>query len=95
MKPLAHCTKIVATFGPASDSPEVMREMLRAGLNVARLNFSHGNYEDHAERIQQLRAAATEVMHNKETSEPQYDAISYYGQGQSLGDVGPKGVTPC
>ncbi len=61
MKPLVHCTKIVATFGPASDSPEVMRQMLRAGLNVARLNFSHGQYEDHAERIQQLRTAAEEL----------------------------------
>jgi len=61
MKPLIHRTKIVATIGPASDSPEMIRKMLLAGMNVARLNFSHGNYADHAERIQRLRAAAEEL----------------------------------
>ncbi len=61
MKPLIHCTKIVATIGPASDSPEMMRKMLLAGMNVARLNFSHGNYEDHAERIKRLRSASEEL----------------------------------
>jgi pyruvate kinase len=61
MKPLIHRTKIVATIGPATDSPEMMRKMLLAGMNVARLNFSHGNYEDHAARIQRLREAATEL----------------------------------
>jgi pyruvate kinase len=61
MKPLIQRTKIVATIGPASDSPEMIRKMLLAGMNVARLNFSHGNYEDHAERIQRLRAASEEL----------------------------------
>lgn len=61
MKPLLHCTKIVATIGPASDSPDMMQKMLLAGMNVARLNFSHGNYEDHAERIKRLRAASEEL----------------------------------
>lgn len=61
MKPLIHRTKIVATIGPASDSPEIIRKMLLAGMNVARLNFSHGNYEDHAERIHRLRAASKEL----------------------------------
>ncbi len=61
MKPLVHRTKIVATIGPASDSPAVIRQMLLAGMNVARLNFSHGNYAEHAERIQRLRLAATEL----------------------------------
>jgi pyruvate kinase len=61
MKPLLHRTKIVATIGPASDSPDVIRKMLLAGMNVARLNFSHGNYEDHAARIERLRTAATEL----------------------------------
>ena len=37
-------TKIVATIGPASSSKEVLREMIESGLNVCRLNFSHGNY---------------------------------------------------
>ncbi len=61
MKPLIHRTKIVATIGPASDSPDVIRKMLLAGMNVARLNFSHGNYEDHAKRIERLRAASEEL----------------------------------
>ncbi|NER00687.1 MAG: pyruvate kinase, partial [Cyanothece sp. SIO2G6] len=60
-KPLLHRTKIVATIGPASDSPETLRALLKAGMNVARLNFSHGSYEDHAERVKRLRAAATEL----------------------------------
>ncbi|MGI0484603.1 pyruvate kinase [Pantanalinema rosaneae CENA516] len=58
MKLLSHRTKIVATIGPASDSPEMMRHMLLAGMNVARLNFSHGNYADHVERIKRLRDAS-------------------------------------
>lgn len=61
MKPLIHRTKIVATIGPASDSPEMIRQMMLAGMNVARLNFSHGNYEDHAERIKRLRSVSEEL----------------------------------
>ncbi|MGA7932410.1 MAG: pyruvate kinase [Kovacikia sp.] len=61
MKPLIHRTKIVATIGPASDSPEMLRKLLLTGMNVARLNFSHGNYQDHAERIQRLRDASEEL----------------------------------
>lgn len=61
MKPLIHHTKIVATIGPASDSPEMIRKMMRAGMNVARLNFSHGSYADHAARIQRLRSVSEEL----------------------------------
>lgn len=61
MKPLLQHTKIVATIGPASDSPEMIRKMLLAGMNVARLNFSHGNYNDHALRIKRLREASEEL----------------------------------
>jgi pyruvate kinase len=53
-----HKTRIVATIGPASESPEVMGQMLRAGLDVARLNFSHGDFDYHARLIKRLRAAA-------------------------------------
>jgi pyruvate kinase len=52
-----HKTKIVATIGPASESPEMLERLIRAGLNVARLNFSHGDFADHAERIARIRAA--------------------------------------
>jgi len=54
-------TKIVATIGPASEPPEVLRALIRAGLDVARLNFSHGNPDDHAGLIRAIREAATEV----------------------------------
>ena len=54
----ANKTKIVATIGPASELPEVMEEMIRAGMNVARLNFSHGDFESHGEVIAKLRAAS-------------------------------------
>jgi pyruvate kinase len=54
----AHKTKIVATIGPASESPEMLVRLIRAGLNVARLNFSHGDFLQHAEVIARLREAA-------------------------------------
>ena len=53
-----HKTKIVATIGPASESPEMLERLIRAGLNVARLNFSHGDFTGHAERIARIRAAS-------------------------------------
>ena len=52
------CAKIVCTLGPSSHSEEMMRELLRAGMDVARLNFSHGTHEDHAQVIERLRKAA-------------------------------------
>jgi pyruvate kinase len=52
-------TKIVATIGPASQSPAVMEAMLRAGMSVARLNFSHGDFASHRSAIENLRAAST------------------------------------
>src|SRR3954468_15698625 len=51
-------TKIVATIGPASRDPEVLVRMVEAGLDVARLNFSHGTAEEHAETAQRVRDAA-------------------------------------
>ena len=44
-------TKIVCTLGPATDNPETLKELMKAGMNVARINFSHGNYQDQEERI--------------------------------------------
>jgi pyruvate kinase len=54
-------TKIVATIGPASRDPETLVRMVEAGLDVARLNFSHGNREIHAENAERIRAAAADV----------------------------------
>ena len=51
-------TKIVATIGPASRDPEVLVRMVEAGMDVARLNFSHGSAEEHAETARRVRDAA-------------------------------------
>lgn len=51
-------TKIVCTIGPASESVETLCTMLQAGMNVARLNFSHGSHEEHAQRIRNIRQAS-------------------------------------
>lgn len=54
-------TKIVCTIGPASATPEVMADMIRAGMNVARLNFSHGDFPTHKKMIENLREASRSV----------------------------------
>ena len=50
--------KIICTIGPACNTEEAMRDLLRLGMDVARLNFSHGSHEDHAHNIKRLRRAA-------------------------------------
>lgn len=54
-------TKIVCTIGPASKDKETLRKMLKAGMNVARLNFSHGTHEEHAETIKNFREVRDEM----------------------------------
>jgi pyruvate kinase len=54
-------SKIVATIGPASDSEELLEKMVLAGVNVARLNFSHGTQEEHAERIARIRRVSDKL----------------------------------
>jgi pyruvate kinase len=56
--PPRRSTKIVATLGPASSDPALLEEMIRAGVNVVRLNFSHGSAQDHIDRAQRVRDAA-------------------------------------
>jgi Pyruvate kinase, barrel domain len=56
-----HKTKIVATIGPAPSSPPVLEQMIRAGMNIARLNFSHGDFDTHGNVIAAIRAAAKTV----------------------------------
>jgi pyruvate kinase len=56
-----HKTKIVCTIGPASESREIMAQMIRAGMNIARLNFSHGDFKSHKKVIEGLRAAANQA----------------------------------
>ena len=54
-------TKIVCTIGPATDNDEILREMMLAGMNVARFNFSHGDYEMHRKRFEQVERLRTEL----------------------------------
>ena len=51
-------TKIVCTVGPGTDKFGILEDMMRAGMNVARFNFSHGSHEEQAERMQMVRDAA-------------------------------------
>jgi len=50
--------KIICTIGPACHTEEAMRDLMRLGMDVGRLNFSHGTHEDHARNIERLRLAA-------------------------------------
>lgn len=54
-------TKIICTIGPTSESEEVMRELIRNGMNAARLNFSHGDYEEHKKRIDMVKMLRKEI----------------------------------
>ncbi|MFG6469223.1 pyruvate kinase [Roseateles sp. BYS87W] len=58
---MTRATKIVATLGPASNTPEVLEQMIRAGVDVVRLNFSHGKAQDHIDRATMVREAAARV----------------------------------
>lgn len=54
-------TKIVCTIGPASSSPEMLEKLIKAGMNVARLNFSHGTYEEHLDKVRAIRSIAAKL----------------------------------
>ena len=54
-------TKIVCTIGPKTESKEMLAKLLNAGMNVMRLNFSHGDYEEHGNRIKNVRAVCAET----------------------------------
>src|SRR5688572_12022646 len=54
-------TKILTTLGPATDNPKVLTELLRAGADVVRVNFSHGDVDAHARRVQMVREVAEQV----------------------------------
>lgn len=57
-------TKIVCTIGPASESKDKLEDIIKAGMNVARLNFSHGDFEEHGARIKNIREASKKVGKN-------------------------------
>ncbi|OBS83672.1 hypothetical protein A6R68_22344 [Neotoma lepida] len=78
---MARNTSITCTFGPASRSVEMLKKMIKSGMNVAHLNFSHGTHEYHAEPIKNVRAA-TESF----TSDP----ILYWPIAVALDTKGPE-----
>lgn len=64
MKPIYKRTKILATIGPASDSEEMIEKLITGGINGARLNFSHGSYEEHAAKIAKIREISAKLGTN-------------------------------
>ncbi len=54
-------TKIVCTIGPASEAPEMLEKLAKAGMNITRLNFSHGDYEEHGNRIKNIREVSERI----------------------------------
>ena len=78
-------TKIVATVGPATDSADVLAEMLRSGLDVARLNASHGTREDQLRRLKMMREAADEARGYQRQ-------VSRAAAQKSVGELQAKGI---
>jgi pyruvate kinase len=79
-------TKIVCTIGPATREPEMLRQLIRAGMDVARVNFSHGDRETHRENIERIRAAA------KDTDKPIAIMIDLQGPKLRVADMAEGGV---
>ena len=61
-------TKIVCTIGPATDKENIMRELMVSGMNVARFNFSHGDYETHKKRFDMVAKLRTRVSSTIDSS---------------------------
>jgi hypothetical protein len=78
-------TKIVATLGPASSNREVLGGMVEAGLDVVRLNFSHGERADHGARFDLVRMVASELGHNLAVLSTSRDPRSGSGWSRTTG----------
>ena len=79
-------TKIVCTIGPASDKPSTLRSMIKSGMNVARLNFSHGTHESHGKLIKTIRSVARHL------DQPVAILGDLQGPKIRLGDLPEEGV---
>lgn len=80
-------TKIICTIGPASENPETFRRLAEAGMNVVRLNFSHGSQEEHAERIKMV------MDYRRETGKPLGLLLDTKGPEIRMGEMRDGGVT--
>jgi hypothetical protein len=74
-------SQVVCTLGPKSRSVEVLEELLRAGLNVARFNFSHGSHEYHQARPPAGNSAATMLAHRHRAAQPRAGRAAPIGPG--------------
>ena len=83
-------TKIVATLGPASSDPALLEAMIRAGVNVVRLNFSHGAPEDHRRRVGWVREVAEELGRTLQTGRAEQQP----GRGQEQVKAAQEGQQP-
>ena len=63
-------TKIVSTIGPASDSPEILKKMIKSGFDVARLNFSHGDHKSHELIFETIRNLSDDIAIGIDISGP-------------------------
>ena len=83
-------TKIICTIGPASDNEKTLTEMCKAGMNVARLNFSHGTHEDHREKIELIKkvreALGLPISIMLDTTGPEYRIKTFEKGKISLSD---------
>jgi pyruvate kinase len=80
-------TRIVATLGPATDPPDVLRDLLAAGVDVVRLNTAHGTQEDHQRRLDAARAAAAEL------GRPLASLLDLQGPKVRVGHIPPPGLS--
>ena len=83
-------TKIICTIGPASEDPDIFKAMCREGLNVARLNFSHGTYEEHQKKIDMIKAVREEmdlpIAIMLDTKGPEFRIRTFRGEKVTLED---------
>ena len=83
-------TKIVCTLGPASDTKEILIGLCRAGMNVARLNFSHGVHADHQKRIDMVKEVRDElglpIAILLDTKGPEYRTTTFENDSITLSD---------